>query len=348
MPAPHGASLPDVQAKVSQAFDQLVRDIRSFNFKWVVPLDTALSPEFIRNRSVWVMLLFAFFPLVALSFHIVDTAPGLVLLLMIYFAFAWACFYYYFIARRSTDLLTGFGVMAFTALVGIKLVDFVQTLPGLHWLYAGIQLGDPNADATRQLMGFLFGVGPVEEGFKALPVLVAAFWLKKVEKPIDGIFLGAMSGLGFAISEGAGYVLMQGQDPIVQILIRSTSLPFIHSLWSAILGYFIALAVINRSRGPALVVAGYCICIVLHGCYDWSGGMVSVLLAAFTYLLFVSYMERSQAMVAELQIAEKQAEEQAKMQSLWQQQYGHYAMPAVLAGPYAPPQSWPPGGPPAR
>lgn len=330
--------MPDVQAKVSQAFDQLVRDIKSFQFKWVVPTDTALSPEFIRNPSVWVMLLFGFLPLASFLLQLVTTGPGFLVMLEIYFALAWGFYYYYFVARCSVDIRLGAAVMAFTALIGVKGVQMVQTLPLLSWLYDGV---DGKHDAMRGLMGFVLGVGPVEEGFKAIPVLALALVWNKIEKPIDGIFYGACSGLGFAIAEGVIYV-GNAQMPIVQMLIRGTSLPFLHSLWSAIVGYFIALAAINRSRAPALVVTGFLVSVVLHGVYDFvSDGLLGIVMCAFTYLLFVSYMERSQAMVAEIQIAEREAVEHAKMQSLWQQQYGGYAMPAVLAAP----PSWPPPAP---
>ena len=324
---------PGVQEKVSQAFDQIVRDIRSFDFKWVVPVDTALSPDFIRNRSVWGMLVFGFLPLAALILQVVTTAMGFLHLLEIYFGLAWACYYYYFVARRSVDLKIGLGVMAFTALIGVNLVLMVQTLPVLSWLYQGLGEG---GDAMRSLLGFVLGVGPNEELFKALPVILVAFSMRRVEKPIDGIFYGAMSGLGFAISEGVGYVA-KADLPLWQMLVRGTSLPFLHSLWSAIAGYFIALAVINRSRAPALVVTGLMVSAVLHGVYDWtSGGLLGLLMCAFTYLLFVSYMERSQAMVAEMQLAEQHAVEQSRLQMMWQQQYGGYAMPSYLASPAAP------------
>lgn len=346
-----GSTVPDVQARVSQAFDHLMRDIRSFQFKWVVPTDTALSPEFIRNRSVWVMLLFGFLPLAALMLQLVTTGPGFLLMLEIYFALAWGFYYYYFVARCSVDLRYGAAVMAFTAFIGVNVVMALQKLPVLSWLYEGL---NGQGDATRMLMGFVLGVGPVEEGCKAIPVLALAFYFNKVEKPIDGIFYGACSGLGFAIAEGVMYV-GHAEVPLAQMLIRGTSLPFLHSLWSAIVGYFIALAAINRSRAPALVVTGFFVSVVLHGVYDFvSSGLLGIIMCAFTYLLFVSYMERSQAMVAEIQMAERESVERAKMQSLWQQQYGGYAMPAALTTPpgwnaAAPgsPSPAPPGSPPS-
>lgn len=344
-PAP-GRSLPEVQAQVSQAFDKLVRDIRSFQFKWVVPIDTAMSPEFISNRSVWVMLLFAFLPLAALTLELVKTVGGFVKMLELYFGLAWVFYYYYFVARRSVDLRVGAAVTAFTALVGINIVLLTQNWPILSSLYAGLHGSDP----TRALIGFVFGVGPNEELCKALPVLLIAFAIGRLEKPIDGIFYGACSGLGFCITEAADYV-MSSQGSLLQILLRGTTLPFLHSLWSAIMGYFIALAVINRSRAPALVVTGLLVSATLHGLYDFfSDGLLGVAIAAFTYLLFVSYMERSQVMVAEIQMAEQQAAERLKMQALWQQQYGTYAMPATLSTPLASSAAWggapPPHSPP--
>lgn len=328
--SPPAGAPPSAGSRVAQVFEDILRDIRSFSFKWVVPIDTALSPDFVRNRSVWVMLLFGFFPLIALTFQLVATLQGFAQLLEIYFALAWACYFYYFVARRSTDIATGAGVMFFTAFIGIQGVLAAQQLPGIDWLYAGLPGMAEGGDPVRALIGFVCGVGPVEETCKAVPVILLAFAMRKIEKPIDGIFYGAMSGLGFAITEGTGYIMRQDAG-MYNVLIRGTSLPFLHALWSAIAGYFVALAAIHRSRGPALVVLGLLVAAVLHGLYDFtSSGMAGVLMCAFTYLLFVSYMERSQSMVAELQAAEKQAVERDKLQALWHQQYQGYALPVAL------------------
>ena len=43
-------------------------DVRSFDFKWIVPYETAFSPKILSNTTTWVMLLFGFAPL--LGFYV--------------------------------------------------------------------------------------------------------------------------------------------------------------------------------------------------------------------------------------------------------------------------------------
>jgi RsiW-degrading membrane proteinase PrsW (M82 family) len=91
---------------------------------------------------------------------------------------------------------------------------------------------------------------------------------------------------------------------LAQMLLRTTTLPFLHATWTAIAGYFVALAVIDKRRRVALCVLGISVSAVLHGCYDFTvngDSMVSLFIAAFVYLLFISYIERSQDMVKELE-----------------------------------------------
>ena len=339
--------------------EKLVDDLRSFNLEWVVPYKVALSPQVTRNPAVWVMLFFGFFPLSILTLNLVRDPGELIFALTGYYCMAWAGWFYYFVARRSADFSTGLGSMAFTAFVGVSLLITVQELPLIKGLYNLTQAND----IVVATAGFVLGVGVFEEITKALPVLYLAYSARKIDKPLDGLFYGAMSGLGFAISEGALYISHQNENlgVVVQTLIRTTSLPFMHALWSSLSGYFIALSLVNRRRGNALAILGIGVPAVLHGLYDVTSTrmpIVSTVLALFLYLLFSAYIERSQQMVEELAHAERQqadalAHEQLRQQ-LWQQYVAQSTAPPAgsaaasppqapgqaPASPYAPPRSW--------
>lgn len=77
------------------------------------------------------------------------------------------------------------------------------------------------------------------------------FWLVKRPSqlliPQTVVFYGMMSGLGFGIYEGVNYQMnlnrTQGIDQAYFLNIaRLTSLPFLHAVWSGLVGYFISFA----------------------------------------------------------------------------------------------------------
>ena len=74
-------------------------------------------------------------------------------------------------------------------------------LPIIKTFYSGTE----SESFPARLLGFVFGVGIMEETCKALPLLL--FALRKGERLSlkDGIFLGMMSGFGFALAEVVGY-----------------------------------------------------------------------------------------------------------------------------------------------
>ena len=85
--------------------------------------------------------------------------------------------------------------------MGIPLLLFIQKVPPFSLLYGATKL--PNI--LGQLVGFVLGVGLLEEICKGIPVYLFLFKQGKLTEPLPPAFYGAMSGLGFAIAEGAHY-----------------------------------------------------------------------------------------------------------------------------------------------
>lgn len=282
----------------SAAVADVWTDLRSFQFKWVVPYEAALSPRILRNPTTWVMLLFGFAPL--LGFYVAANDFELMAWLLTYCALAWAAYFYVVVAKRTCSLPIGIGVALFTLFVGCQMDIWLRAIPPLSWLY---EVAD-RRDGLESALAFIVGVGGNEELWKAVPVLLVAFWLRRVSKPLDGLFYGALSGLGFAVREGFKYIGAAGDSTsavLHQTLIRTTTTPFLHATWTGIGCYFIGLAVASRSRRPALCIVGVATAAGLHGWYDFaSDHVVAVGIAALTYLLLISYIDRSQDMLDQL------------------------------------------------
>jgi len=78
-----------------------------------------------------------------------------------------------------------------------------QTIPVVRALYSSTDAFSPLA----RFVGFTVGVGICEELCKAAPLLLFALNRRRINSAGDGLFLGMMSGLGFAASEGVVYTI---------------------------------------------------------------------------------------------------------------------------------------------
>jgi protease PrsW len=271
-------------------------DIASFRFDWIVPYKTAVSKDVLRNPSTWGMLLFSFAPL---AFNgAVSSVEQIPFFLATYAPLAWAAYFYVFVVKRSTNLWLGLASAAFTIAVGVPIVLLLRrTLLSVFYSMSAAPSG------IEHLLGYLVS-SLSEELFKALPLLILGFILGWMKKPADGIFYGALSGLGFSAVESYRiFTRTHDTDYVMQVLLRATACPFLHALWASISGYFIALATMSRRR-VALCLLGLTTAFTVHGCYDAAPRSAQAVLAGLSYLLFISYIRRSDGMVLELEKAE--------------------------------------------
>lgn len=137
------------------------------------------------------------------------------------------------------------------------------------------------AEAGGLVTGGLL-LAPLFAGLYEEPAkLLATSWRWKhpaYDRPMDGLILGVVSGLGFAVFESAGYglraLLSDGQSGLLWVmLVRGLTSPFGHGLWSGIIaaafwqcGRDLRTAVKNRQFQMAVLWA-----VGLHAL--WNAGM---------------------------------------------------------------------------
>lgn len=286
--------------------------LKTFKFTAVVPYHDVFSSELYSSNMVRLLLFFGLFPLVVSKIVNPASLEQTAWLVGIYYASIWGIVLFHLIKPLEFSWSTTLKCILFTAFIGIPLLLFFQHVPPFRYLYAAIgsRLG-----LIPRWIGFVFGVGILEETCKALPIYLFLLRSKKLQEPLTGAFYGAMSGLGFAIAEGGTYSILyalglrEGEinfsDYVLSNTIRFVSLPLFHAMLAGIVGYFFGLAAINRSRQGAIVFIGIAIAAVLHGSYNtFSNGLLGIGIIAFTILLFVAYLRRSQQMVEEMRDAE--------------------------------------------
>ena len=224
----------------------------------------------------------------------------------LYFALMWAVVLYFMLVPRLVFARIA-QVSLFTMVAGIALVLVLQQFPIVSSLYSATN----SASIFGKLIGFVAGVGVVEESAKILPV----WWLyvhKRNEDSLSTIvFLGCISGFAFGVAEAANYSIAYAfglkfgrlgfGDYLIVQMARLITLPLLHAVWAGIFGYFVALASVNRHVGKGLLLAGLLITASLHGLYDtFSESLIGVAVAVVSIVVFVSYYRSGQTLQAKI------------------------------------------------
>jgi RsiW-degrading membrane proteinase PrsW (M82 family) len=180
-------------------------DFKSLDYEFLVPYKKIFSAEMLSKKAVRWVLFFGIVPLATLigkdDFDL--TFKQCFWILGAYFCLLWATYFHGILLPSPQVWWRGVQFAAFTAVVGITLVLTVQTFPIISGLYAHVH----SQSLTARVFGFVFGVGICEEACKALPLLI--FCLRTGDRLSlkETMFLGMMSGFGFAIAEGVRYSL---------------------------------------------------------------------------------------------------------------------------------------------
>jgi protease PrsW len=228
----------------------------------------------------------------------------------LYFAILWLMVLYATMNPGRPDVRLLGQVAIFTAFVGVVIVMLLQQFPPFNVLYAGTRI-EGELGILPRLVGFVLGVGVVEEGTKALPLYLFCYRRGYNASPLMYSFIGAVSGLAFGVAESVNYSylyahgLMVGRIGLggymIAQFLRLISLPLLHACWSAIVGYFVGLAQLHRGPAKSLFAFGIGIAAVLHGTYDaLSSSGLGLAVAALSLIMFVSYVRTSSLISAQL------------------------------------------------
>ncbi|MEB3163643.1 MAG: PrsW family glutamic-type intramembrane protease [Prochlorothrix sp.] len=213
---------------------------------------------------------------------------------------------YYFFIYRLCGKPKPWWVLGLAAIAMAVILQSPLASVGL-WLFREILPGSlpdlgQGLGPLEQFGRLFIGTGLLEEGLKAIPVLLCwaigrqlpSPWRDRVglREPLDGILLGAAAGVGFTLVETLGQYVPQvtaqisevngleaGQLAGLQLLIpRLLGSISGHMAYSGYLGYFLGLSILQpRQRWPILLV-GYLSAAFLHTLWNWAGLASAVLL----------------------------------------------------------------------
>lgn len=226
----------------------------------------------------------------------------------LYFSVLWALFFYYVFptpqARFSIASLCFFA----TGLISISLLLLMYRVWPLSALFQWIHASSNSF--FLQWLGYVVGVGVPEELCKALVLLFVVKRFAPIP-PQAMLFYGLMAGLGLGIYEGISYQTSHNfrfaidaagyrdrttfaAEYYLLNLIRLTTLPFLHAIWTGMAGYFIGFAgqFPKRKRGLLIVAIG--VPALLHGSYNAFGSAALGLVIALVSVLALNlYLAKS-------------------------------------------------------
>jgi RsiW-degrading membrane proteinase PrsW (M82 family) len=214
----------------------------------------------------------------------------------LYFSIIWGLFFFYFFKTSQINTKTTIALFFILQVFVFIIWDILRfpAWPGISLLY---DLTESNYFIFRSI-GFILGVGLLEETVKAIPLLLIVYKAKEPYVPQSLVFYGLMSGIAFGVFEGVQYqtsinTQLDYANAFFMNVARLTSLPFLHAIWTGMAGYFIAFANLYPKYRRSLYFLAIFVPAVIHGLYDTLGwNILGLLLTLMSVILLMSYLKQ--------------------------------------------------------
>lgn len=132
----------------------------------------------------------------------------------------------------------------------------------------------------KNLATIFIGIAAVEEFSKYLVVRLTMEKNPVFDEPTDAVIYMIVAALGFAAIENIMVMylftpstLLDITQPLTTLGIRFIGATFLHTLASAIIGFYYALSLCKRDQCPInprlLIIKGFVIAILLHGLFNY-------------------------------------------------------------------------------
>ena len=277
------ASKPVVTVKhLETIYDMPDEELNSLHF--LIPIKQMLTLSVLKKDIIKMFFFFGLAPLIIMS-EAGSIGDFSSYFWGVYFCMGWAGAFALLLKPQKPVWKSGIGIALFTMVIGVGVLLAVQQMPLISSFYGLVGKNakfDP--PLLEKLTGFILGVGLCEESVKILPILIFARGKNYSIK--DYMFLGMLSGFGFAIAEGVLYTeryssmshaaLSQAESNIQFIsiyssfisiqLVRYITLPVLHATWCGIASWFAATGEIRSKKN--IIIVGILFVAVLHGLYD--------------------------------------------------------------------------------
>ena len=223
------------------------------------------------------------------------------ILTALYFSVLWGVFFYNIFPAKGVKITTSVFCFLGTALISISMLILFYKIPVIGVPVEWAQ----SPELSSRLAGFLLGVGLPEELCKLFMVYVLSRRADEFSPRIM-LYYGLMSGLGFGIYEGITYQLDRNLslssspgEYFFLNLVRLTTTPLLHAVWTGIAAFLFAFAVHFPKRKVAFGIACVAIPASMHGGYDAFAGTIGGLsFAAMSVLMLSLYLAKHDRIVS--------------------------------------------------
>ena len=250
----------------------------------------------IDNRGLLSLVSIGLIPITLFTFFIgmVDR-PFVFSLTALYFSVLWAILFYHVFPAPNISIGTYIYCFLGTGLVSISLLVGFFSIPGVSLPVAWLNSELPAIRASA----FLVWVAIPEELCKVLMIYVLSK-RSKLYLPKTLAYYGMICGLGFGIYEGLDYQLGRNADfaesqneYLFLNLLRLTSIPVLHSVWTGIAGFLLGFAYLYPRRRWTLTLAGIGVPSALHALFNTFNGTVTSLgISLLSVLMLILYLSK--------------------------------------------------------
>jgi RsiW-degrading membrane proteinase PrsW (M82 family) len=268
----------------------------------MLPIEDILRLRWLDNRRILALAVVGLLPLFLLVYlQATGDLGGSIWGVALYSSLLWALFFYTAFSQPRVRFFHCLLAYLGSAVFSISLVALARVIIPLEWVTVWIT--HPNI--LTRWAGHLVGVAWIEELAKLFPLYF--IWPRR-PPPQAMMFYGLMAGLGFGIYEGVAYQSSQNlrisfpegrataEGAAIYYMLnilRLTSLPFLHAMWTGIAGYFIGFAGQYPSRQSSLVTASLAAPSLLHATYNtFSTSLIGLTVALVTVLALNLYLAK--------------------------------------------------------
>lgn len=143
----------------------------------------------------------------------------------------------------------------------------LSAFPALKLEEWGDRMGIQEGQNFWMLILLAFVVVALSEELMKFIVLIAYPFQKSFfNEPMDGIIYAGMIGMGFATIENIFYATQFGTGTTI---VRAFTAVPAHGIFAIVMGYYIGLAKMDKTKRTQYLVKGLGIAVLIHGTYDF-------------------------------------------------------------------------------
>lgn len=291
------ADTPNVEKRVEEILSEngmstkvehrgnLFEQIKSIGTELILPHSVFTKEPWEKDSRLFILALVGLTLSILMPFLPLVPSFAIFYIVALYFSVIWGLFFHYLFKTSQVSIKLSVGLFFLCQLIVFVVWDILG-LPQLNPLYKLLD-SEPR---VLSALSFIFGVGLTEEFFKLIPILCILHFSKRVLRPQTMVYYGLISGIAFGVFEGVHYQMGENfrifsdtslaEGYVVTFVLniaRLTCLPFLHAIWCGIASYFSSFAYLYPRFRIALYTLAIMVPAILHGLYDYTASLSSLL-----------------------------------------------------------------------